>query len=127
MSSINLVAKGDYKKTFRFLSNLQNRSFLKKLDYYGQKGVEALSAATPKDSGKTSESWGYQIVEERGRCSIIWTNSNINDGVPIAVILQYGHGTNHGGYVKGMDYINPAMRPIFDEIADGAWREVKNS
>lgn len=127
MSSIKIVAKGDFKKTFRFLNGLVNRKFLSKLDYYGRKGVEALAAATPKDSGKTANSWGYEIVEEQGKCSIVWTNSNINDGVPIAVILQYGHGTNHGGYVQGQDYINPALRPIFDEIAEGAWKEVTNS
>lgn len=127
MSSIKIVAKGDFKRTFKFLDKLVNRKFLKKLDYYGRKGVDALADATPKDSGLTASSWGYQIIEERGRCSLVWTNSNINDGVPIAVILQYGHGTNHGGYVKGRDYINPVLRPIFDEIAESAWKEVTSS
>lgn len=127
MSSIKIVAKGDFKKTFKFLDGLVNRKFLNKLDYYGRKGVTALANATPKDSGLTASSWTYEIVEEQGKCSLVWKNSNINDGVPIAVILQYGHGTKNGGYVQGRDYINPALRPIFDEIAEGVWREVKNS
>lgn len=87
-------------------------------------GVKALSEATPVLSGKTASSWGYQISKGHGSFSIHWTNSNINDGVPIAVIIQYGHGTGWGGYVQGIDYINPALRPVFQDIADQVWKEV---
>lgn len=92
---------------------------------YGRIGVEALSSATPVDTGKTANSWHYRIEEEgRHKVSIIWTNSNTNKGVNIALILQYGHGTRQGGYVKGIDYINPAMKPVFDAISNKAWEEV---
>ena len=94
------------------------------LERYGEIGVEALSSATPMDSGKTANSWGYEIEKNKEGYVIYWTNSNINDGVNIAVILQYGHGTGYGGYVQGRDYINPTLRPIFDELAENAWREV---
>lgn len=115
--------KGDLKKTTNFLK--RNRKLtLPDLGRFGQEGVEALSAATPVDTGKTADSWYYRIVETNGRISIQWLNSNVVDGVPIAVILQYGHGTGTGGYVQGRDYINPAIRPIFDRIADNAWKEV---
>lgn len=91
---------------------------------YGEYGVIALKAATPYDSGKTAESWDYEIQHRGSRSKIIWKNSNINKGVPIAVILQYGHGTGTGGYVQGVDYINPALKPVFQNLADEAWREV---
>ena len=95
------------------------------LDQYGKEGVEALARATPKDTGKTAASWNYAVHKSDGRITITWSNSNIVDGVPIAVILQYGHGTRNGGYVEGVDYINPAMRPIFERIAQRAWGEVR--
>ena len=98
--------------------------FFRNLEKYAREGVTALASATPVDSGTTAASWGYEIQKRHGKVSIYWTNSNINNGVPIAVILQYGHGTNNGGYVQGRDYINPAIRPIFDKIADNAWKEV---
>ena len=88
-------------------------------------GVEALAAATPRKTGKTAASWSYRVEKGKDSIAIIWSNSNIVDGTPIAVILQYGHGTRNGGYVEGVDYINPAMRPIFDEIAKRAWEEVR--
>ena len=91
------------------------------LDKYGYEGVQALEKATPRDTGKTAESWSYQIVRDENGVRIEWLNGNINKGVNIAVILQYGHGLPHGGYVKGIDYINPAMRPIFEKIADESW------
>ena len=87
--------------------------------------MAALAAATPTDSGRTAESWDYKIQNGSGGYKIMWTNSNVNDGVPIAIIIQYGHGTGTGGYVQGRDYINPAMRSVFDNIADKAWEEVK--
>lgn len=96
------------------------------LHRYGQEGVAHLAANTPKDTGETAASWSYEVKRTSRSMSIIWTNSNIVSGVPIAVILQYGHGTRNGGYVSGRDYINPAMRQVFDQLADDVWREVTN-
>lgn len=127
MQMVKLVSRGDFKKTTKFLNKLLRRTYLDVLDKYGREGVVALSAATPRDTGKTAESWDYEIVQNEGSYSIFWTNSNNNKGVNIAVILQYGHGTGSGGYVVGRDYINPAIRPVFDHIADAAWKEVVNS
>ena len=118
---------GDFKKTEKFFRKISKGDFFQALDAFGRKGVEALASATPVNSGKTSDSWDYEIHRSNGRISIYWTNSNVNDGVNIAVILQYGHGTRNGGYVQGRDYINPAIRPIFDKIADDAWREITKS
>ncbi len=123
-SPISVTTKGNYKKTDRFLHKIIERHYTKKLERYGVMGVEALSGATPVDSGNTAGHWSYEIIEEPGRTSIWWKNDNVNKGVNIAVILQYGHGTRNGGYVKGTDYINPAITPIFQEIADSAWKEV---
>ena len=116
--------KGDYSKVTSWLERLKEVMKLGILDKYGAEGVSALSSATPKDSGSTASSWNYKIVRSGGSVSIQWSNSNINKGVPIAIILQYGHGTGTGGWVQGRDYINPAIRPVFDKIADDAWREV---
>lgn len=111
----------DTEKHLRKLKNFQIENVLKK---FGDEGVNALASATPMDSGKTAGSWRYEIEKNRDGWSIYWVNDNINDGVNIAVILQYGHGTGTGGYVRGIDYINPAIRPVFDKIADDAWNEV---
>lgn len=121
---IKFKQRGNFNNTERFFKRAQKMDFFKNLEKYARAGVAALASATPVDSGNTANSWDYEIVKEKGRISIYWTNSNINDGVPIAVILQYGHGTNGGGYVEGRDYINPAIQPIFDQIADAAWKEV---
>ena len=121
---IKFKQRGNFNNTERFFKKAQKMDFFKNLEKYARAGVAALASATPVDSGNTANSWDYEIVKEKGHISIYWTNSNINDGVPIAVILQYGHGTNGGGYVEGRDYINPAIRPIFDQIADAAWKEV---
>lgn len=121
---ITIKAKGDFKKTETFFNRLMKTDFMSILSKYGSLGVDALAAATPADSGKTASSWRYDIVNSGDSASIIWSNTNVNKGVNIAVILQYGHGTRNGGYVQGRDYINPAMRPIFDEIAQKAWAEV---
>ena len=118
---------GDFKKTEKFFRKISKGDFFQALYAFGRKGVEALASATPVNSGKTADSWDYEIHRSNGRISIYWTNSNVNDGVNIAVILQYGHGTRNGGYVQGRDYINPAIRPIFDKIADDAWREITKS
>lgn len=121
---IKFVHKGDFKKTEAFLERNKEMDFDKILNAYGQIGVEALRSATPKDSGETANSWSYEIVKNRKGCSIYWRNSHVNKGIPIAILIQYGHGTGTGGYVQGRDYINPAIRPIFDDIADSAWKEV---
>lgn len=122
---IRFRQKGDFRKTENFLKNLKNKRFLQKLDRYGQMGVEALSAATPVDSGTTASSWYYKITQTDYMTTVTWTNSNVNKGVNIAIILQYGHTTGTGGYVEGRDYINPAMKPIFDELAEKMWKEVE--
>ena len=121
---ITFRQKGDFSKLTRFLERAKETIRLGNLDKYGREGVAALASATPIDTGKTASSWYYKIENKNGYASINVCNSNINKGVPIAIILQYGHGTRNGGYVQGRDYINPAIRPIFDKIADDAWREV---
>lgn len=126
-SLIRLTSKGDFSNTFRFLKKMDNFQITKILDKYGKMGVNALANATPLDSGKTAESWGYEISVKKEGATIHWTNTNQNNGVYIAVILQYGHGTGTGGYVQGVDYINPAIRPVFDKIVEEAWMEVVNS
>lgn len=122
---INIKQKGDFKNLSSFLEKTKEKLNLGLLDKYGREGVSALQAATPKDTGKTSESWYYKIERKNGSVSLTFHNSNQNKGVPIAIILQYGHATRNGGYVEGVDYINPALRPIFDKIAEEAWKEVK--
>lgn len=116
--------KGDFKETEKLLKKSLGRDYRKVLDSYARKGVSLLSAATPIESGETAASWGYEITQNDSAISVVWTNTNINKGVNIAIILQYGHATRHGGYVQGRDYINPALRPIFDEMANAAWKEV---
>mgnify|MGYP001781726208 FL=1 len=117
--------KGDWKKTRKFLKRCSDLDLDDVLNLYGQEGADALAKATPKDTGKTAASWSYEVTKGRESIVITWKNSNIVDGVPIAVILQYGHGTRNGGYVEGVDYINPAMRPVFERIAARAWGEVR--
>lgn len=115
---------GDFRKTDRFLSGLIGANTLRKMKKYGERGVEALRAATPKDSGETADAWSYEIIQEPGRTAIFWKNSHVEKGVNIAVILRYGHGTRNGGFVEGADYISPAIRPIFEQMADEVWKEV---
>lgn len=124
---VNFEVSGGFTKTERFLNRMKRREYLNVLDEFGRDGVQALRNATPVDSGATAEAWDYEIKRARNYTEIVWTNSNINDGVPIAVILQYGHGTGTGGYVQGRDYINPAIRPIFDKIAEKAWKVVTSA
>ena len=121
---ISFSQNGDFSKTFSFLNNINKSNLASILDKYGQEGVEILSKNTPKDSGQTANSWSYKVETKKGRSTISWYNSNVVNGVPIAILLQYGHGTGNGGYVEGRDYINPSMKPLFDKIADQAWREV---
>lgn len=121
---IMVKQRGNFKKTEKFLKKSFGRDYIRVLDKYGQRGVAALSAATPIDSGLTASSWSYEIIQNDDTISIFWNNSNVQHGVNIAVILQYGHGTRGGGYVEGIDYINPALKPIFDDLANAAWKEV---
>lgn len=123
---ITFKHKGDFSKTEKFIERIKSLFKRGTFDKYGRMGVEALSKATPRRTGKTAESWDYTIERSPHSVSIVWTNSNVNDGVSIAVILQYGHGTGTGGYVEGVDYIRPAMRPLFKQIADDLWEEVTN-
>lgn len=124
---VKFEVSGGFTKTERFLNRMKRREYLNVLDEFGRDGVQALRNATPVDSGATAEAWDYEIKRARDYTEIVWTNSNINDGVPIAVILQYGHGTGTGGYVQGRDYINPAIRPVFDKIAEKAWKVVTSA
>ena len=121
---ISFRQKGDFSKLTRFLERAKNLVHLSDLDRYGREGVAALASATPVDTGKTAASWYYDIKINKESASITFNNSNIQNGVPIAIILQYGHGTRNGGWVEGRDYINPAIQPIFDRIVDEAWKEV---
>lgn len=121
---ISFRHQGDFSKLTSFLEKAKEAVKLGDLDRYGREGVSALASATPVDSGLTASSWFYKIEHKNGSVSISFHNSHINKGVPIAIILQYGHGTRNGGWVEGRDYINPAIQPIFDKIADDAWREV---
>ena len=124
---VKFEVSGGFTKTERFLNRMKRREYLNVLDEFGRDGVQALRNATPVDSGATAEAWDYEIKRTRNYTEIVWTNSNINDGVPIAVILQYGHGTGTGGHVQVRDYINPAIRPIFDKIAEKAWKVVTSA
>lgn len=121
---MTLKSNGDFSKVTNWLERMKESAHIGILDKYGKRGVDALRDATPKDTGKTADSWDYEITNENGRATITFTNSNIQNGIPIAVILQYGHATNGGGWVQGIDYINPAIRPVFDEIVNEAWKEV---
>ena len=121
---IKIRQKGDFSKVTKYLIKVKKGIRLRDLDKYGKQGVAALSSATPVDTGLTASSWYYKIERDNSTISITFLNSNVQNGVPIAVILQYGHGTGTGGWVQGRDYINPALRPIFDKIADDAWKEV---
>jgi len=117
-------SSGSFQKTEALLQKMAAGQALDILAKYGDIGVAALQAATPVDSGVTAQSWYYEIKKERDTYSIIWGNSHVVDGAPIAVLLQVGHGTRNGGYVQGRDYINPAIRPIFDAMAAEAWKVV---
>lgn len=123
--AITLKSTGDYSKITRFLEGTKKKLHMKTIfDSYGQKGVQALQEATPKDTGLTASMWRYEVIESDGKVTLSFLNDNVNKGVNIAIILQYGHGTGTGGWVEGRDYINPAVQPIFDELADKIWKEV---
>lgn len=121
---IRIRQKGDFKATTELFNRIGKGVGKQNLDVYGRKGVEALSAATPVDTGLTAASWYYEVKRDKSGITIQWLNSNIQNGVNVALIIQLGHGTKSGGYVQGRDYINPAVRPIFDEMAETVWKEV---
>ena len=121
---ITFKHKGDFSKVTKYLERARKGVNINSLHQYGRAGVAALASATPIDSGLTASSWSYELTQSSGLVKITFSNSNIQNGVPIAVILQYGHGTRNGGWVQGRDYINPSIRPIFDQIVNEAWREV---
>lgn len=121
---IRFRQKGDFSKLTRYLERAKRVIRLSDLDKYGREGVAALASATPVESGLTASSWYYEITNKNGVIRISFLNKNIQNGVPIAIILQYGHATGTGGWVEGEDYINPSVRPLFDKIAESAWREV---
>lgn len=122
--SISFDFKGDLKNTEKFLTRMSRGDIFTALEKYGNQGVAALSTATPKESGETANSWTFEIKQSRGGATITWLNTHVNNGSNIAILLQYGHGTGTGGYVQGRDYINPALRPVFDKIAEDVWKEV---
>jgi len=121
---IGIKQKGDFKDTFNFLKKAPKINYTSLLDGYGKEGVAALALATPKASGKTAASWYYTLFEKDGRYFLSWSNSNIKDGVKIAVMIQYGHATWNGAYIEGRDYINPALKPIYDKLVSGIWKGV---
>jgi hypothetical protein len=121
---ITISSHGSFENTEKFLKRMSDKSIFDSLSRYGEEGVQALAEATPKDSGDTARSWTYEIEKTSTSYAIIWSNTNVVDGVPIAVLIQVGHGTGTGGYVSGRDYINPALRPVFDRIAASVWKEV---
>ena len=121
---ISFRQKGDFSKLSKYFEKMKEAAKIGVLDKYDREGVAALSSATPVESGKTASSWSYEIERQNGAVSIVFKNSNVNKGVPIAIILQLGHGTGTGGWVEGRDYINPAIQPIFDKLANEAWEEV---
>lgn len=121
---ISITTRGSTDKTAAYLNRMKRGDAFKRLERYGQMGVEALARATPVDSNLTATSWEYEVIRRRKSYTIIWRNTNVVSGVPVAILLQYGHATGTGGWVQGRDYINPAIRPVFDRIAKDVWKEV---
>lgn len=124
---ISATSSGSFDKTLSFLKFMQSNQMFNILDHYGRVGVDALSRATPIQTGETAHSWSYSVVNQKGVHGIEWYNTHRHGFVNIAIILQYGHGTGTGGYVEGIDYINPAIRPVFEKILDDIWRQVRNA
>lgn len=125
--SIYFEGTGEFTKTSAWLNKIRSDYIYRTLRKYGDQGVSALQAATPRDSGETATSWYYEIKKDANSYSIIWGNKNVEDGIPIAVLIQHGHATRNGGWVPGRDYINPALRPIFDQIANDVWEAVRKA
>lgn len=121
---IKVKCTGDFKNTTKFLEKASKMSITDILNRYGKEGVNALSAATPIDTGETASKWDYEIITGKTKSSVTWTNNAMNNGIPIVILIQYGHGTKNGGYVSGVDFINPAIKGVMDRLADSIWREV---
>lgn len=121
---ISFSSRGSFKKTESFLRNAQRVDILSILNEAGREGVTALALATPVDSGLTARSWRYEASAKNGKYTVTWLNSDVESGFPVAIMLQYGYGTGTGGYVQGRDYINPALKPIFDRISNKVWKAV---
>lgn len=121
---IEIISSGDFNKTEAYLKKLQSQNFFRNLDGLAREGVAALRGATPVDTSLAADSWDYEIKVSRGSCVIQWLNHDVENGFPVAIMIQYGHGTGTGGYVSGIDYINPAIRPTFDNIVDRVWKAV---
>lgn len=124
---ITFESSGDFRKTDTFFQKMLRNDMYSQVAKLAEEGVAALASATPVESGATAASWSYEIKRTRGSLSITWSNSHTNDGAPIAILLQYGHGTGTGGYVRGRDYINPALKPVFDRIAENVWKVVTSA
>lgn len=124
---ISFESQGSFSKTDAFLSRMSRGDIYRALNQAGDEGVAALASATPVESGLTAGSWGYEVQNSRGSATITWTNTNMVNGAPIAIMLQYGHGTGTGGWVQGQDYINPALKPVFDKIANNVWKAVTSA
>ena len=124
---IKITHSGDFKNTETFFKKVVKREYMKLFDQVGKAGVEALQEATPKKTGKTASSWSYTVDQSKEGISISWNNSNRNDGANVAILIQLGHGTGSGAYVKGIDYINPALKPVFDAFANKVWWEVTHN
>ncbi len=123
---ITVKVKGNWNKTERLFDRILHKGWRGMLSKYGDKGVKALSEATPKDTGKTAASWGYEIIKTKSGLSIVYTNSSNTSAAPVVILLQYGHGTRNGGYVRGIDIVNSTLRPVFEEMAEEAWKEITN-
>lgn len=123
----DIDSRGSDDKIRSFLSRMQVGSVFSSLESFGQRGLDALASATPVNSGLTADSWTYEVVSKGGKYTVIWHNTNVVDGLPVAILIQYGHGTKDGGWVEGQDYINPAIQPVFDRLADEVWREVTSA
>jgi hypothetical protein len=124
---ISFVVTGSFKRTEQFLRKVSRLDILGVMNQYGRVGVAALSGATPTETGRAASSWGYEVSRKGGLYTITWTNSDIENGFPVVIMLQYGHGTGTGGFVQGQDFINPAIRPVFDNIADKVWKAVTSA
>ncbi len=124
---IKIKHRGSFRNLEKFMRNADKETYLAILEKYGRIGCQALASATPSESGETAASWSYQIEKTSSGYSVVWTNGNVHDGVNIAIILQYGHGTGTGGYVQGRDYINPALGPVFEGLARDAWKEIMSA
>lgn len=124
---ITFESSGSFDRTEKALAKMSRGDMYRNLENLARKGVAALASSTPIESGLTATSWSYEVKKSRGGATITWTNSHVVGGVPVAILLQYGHGTGTGGYVRGRDFINPAIRPVFDQIADDVWKAVTSA